>query len=216
MLDWHPFLLNLFNEHLEIVRRLGELHQGAQTHDPWGALKEFFAYCENEIQKQHNLKEELVLFPAMSSKAAIQAGGPLCMLYFDLHMANHPLDRSAAACGKKRTQPGPTNVPAHLRTFFEENTPVCIPTTDHLAAAELTLRANEILSGEQNENALRELKFLADVYVDLMKGHFEKENNCLLPMCHSILSVDDLNECARRWADGVQEQPIELPQFKQR
>lgn len=216
MMDWHPFLIELFNEHVEIARRLDELNQGAQKHNPWSALKEFFTYCENDIEGRHNLKEELFLFRAMSGKAAIQAGGPLCMLYFDMYLANHPLDRSAAACGKKRTHPDPKNVPAHLRTFFEENTPVCIPTTDHLAATELTSRAKEILSGEQNENALRELRFLASVYIDLMKGHFEKENNCLLPMCHSILSVDDLDECARQCADWVQEQPIELPQFKQR
>jgi hypothetical protein len=216
MRDWHPFLIELFNENAEIVRRLEQFKRASEGSQPWNALEDFFAYCEHEIEGRSNLKAELFLFPAMSGKAEIRAGGPLCMLYFEMHLANHPLDRSAAARGTKRTHPGPANVAKHLRGFFEQNSPVCIPTMDHLAEAELTQRANEIFGGERNPQTLRELKFLADVYLDLVKKHVEKENNCLLPMCHSILSLDDLDECARRCADWDQEQPIELPQFKQR
>lgn len=216
MMDWHPFLLEFFNEHIQILRRLEEFKRDIDGPQSWDALKDFFAYCENEIAGRHNLKEELFLFPAMSGKAEIRAGGPLCMLYFERHLAHHPLDRSAAASGKKRMQPNPGNVPEHLRGFFEQNSPVCIPIMDHLAEGELTERANELLAGEPNQDALRELKFLSDVYMDLVREHFEKENNCLLPMCHTILSAGDLDECARQYAKWVQEQPIELPQFKQR
>lgn len=216
MLAWHPLLLEFFNEHLKILGRLDEFKRDIKGPQPWAALKDFFAYCEGEIAERHNLKEELFLFPAMSGKAEIRAGGPLCMLYFERHLANHPLDRSAAASGKKRTHPSPSNLPPHLRGFFEQNSPVCIPIMDHLAEAQLTSRANEILGGEQSQGALRELKFLADIYMDLVKEHFEKENNCLLPMCHSILSAEDLDECARQFAQWTQEQPIELPQFKHR
>lgn len=191
MLIVHPYLLEIRAEHSRILAMLKEL-MGRSDHG-----REFFAYCADYVHRVNFECTERFLFKAVFSKAGVQSGGPMCMLYFDQHLSSPSLDRAAKACSRRRLQLDTNNVSESVRPFYEINSPVCIPMEDHFACREIVAKACDLLHDEANESNQHELRFLMIVYYDILKTNFEKEDNCLLPMIQELVSSEELT----RWAD---------------
>ena len=195
----HPYLLAIQAEHGLILRTLADLMKREDL------VSGFFAYCANYVDRSYFERIERFLFQAIHDKSGIQAGGPMCMLYFDQHLNHRSLDIAAKFTQRRRFQPDSTNVPAHLREFYQNNSPVCIPTEDHFACREIVAKAQELLAAAPNETNSRELVFLSNVYFDILKLNFEKKNNCLLPMSQTLLAPDELTTWAARAAQWTAE-----------
>jgi hypothetical protein len=158
----------------------------------WEACRQLVHFIQAEIEEGQDLPEELWLFSALASKAQITAGGPMCMLYFGMHLASHPFERVSKFTGKV-FRPTAKSVSAHLRDFFEQNSHVCIPIGDHLACRHLREHMQSILVSEKSEAAFNEFAETVRIYFEIRKQHFEKEDNCLLPMTMALLSTDELD-----------------------
>lgn len=182
MSELHPFLQSFRDEHAAIKKDLNLLLDA----ENWS---EFFSRAR-ELVPPHEMREEKFLFAALATKIEIRAGGPMCMLYFDLHTSNPPLARAATICGQRQIQLGPKNVPAHLKEFFEENLPVCIPLQDHFAL-------EQILNASVNASPA-DLSYLAVTYFSIMSLHFEKEDQCLLVMCSQIISDQEWDSWSKK------------------
>jgi len=172
MSELHPFLQSFRDEHAGIKNELKALLDAENWRD-------FFKRAR-ELVPPHELREEKFLFPALATKVEVRTGGPMCMLYYSMHSSSPPLARAASICGQKQIQPNPKNVPEHLKEFFEENLPVCIPLQDHIAL-------EQILNASVTADPA-ELSILAVTYFSIMSLHFEKEDCCLLVMCAQIVS----------------------------
>lgn len=177
--DLHPFLEEFRREHARVLARLAEFMMKSD----W---PEFFRSAVTEIHCGIEKREELFLFSAIATKAEIKTGGPLCMLYYDMHTASPPLLQAAAICGTKPVDPrsAPTS---QRKRFYELGSPVCIPIEDHLALEQIVNHASEAARGPE------EMGKLAAVYFQLLKRHFEKEDNCLLPMSQGLLTGPELD-----------------------
>ena len=169
MVTLHPFLNQFKEEHATFLEHMAQL----QAAGDWPA---FFAYSRAVIA-QHEKREEQLLFNAIARKAEISAGGPLCMLYYDLHIAHPPLTRAAAVCNQ------PKWIPKHI----DAGSPVCLPIEDHMALEQITTHA--LVPGRQR----RELETLATIYLSILRVHFEKEDNCLFPMSQHLLSTGEMD-----------------------
>lgn len=193
--ELHPYLVSYRVQHARILSFLNglmdQIENGDGDRDK--LLKTFFAFAAEKACGNQSLREEMFLFNPVSEKSNIRAGGPLCMLYFDMHLSSPPLERAARACGRARSQPTAGNVPEHLRDLYERNSPACIPAEDHQALA-------EILDYSQ-ACPPKDLLFLAVIFLDMLKLHFEKEDNCLIPMCHSLLTPEEWDLWAAKSAE---------------
>lgn len=174
-MDLHPFLQEFRGTHVRILEDLGIL----QAQKDWPA---FFNYCADSVHADHERREELFLFSAIASKAEIHAGGPMCMFYYDLHMQCPSLARAAMICNEPRRQP------------VQMDIPICIPLQDHMALEQILKKAT------RERAAPEHLEILAAVYIDILKVHFAKEDNCLLPMSQSLLTSEELDLCHARCA----------------
>lgn len=195
----HPYLLEIRAEHSRILANLKELMERSDHG------REFFTFCADYVHRVNFECTERFLFRAIFSKAGIQSGGPMCMLYFDQHLSNRSLDRAAKFCARRRFQPAPSNVPEHIQEFYTINSPVCIPLEDHFACREILAKAEELLREVDNESNQRELQFLTNVYFDIVKNNFEKEDNCLLLMCQDLLSPQELTAWAEKAAQWTRD-----------
>ncbi len=199
--ELHPFLEAFRHDHVELLTHLsGHLNHVLGARDSAAeiaALRGFFNYAAGELHMEHKLREELFLFPAVAQKSLIRGGGPLCTLYFDRHLKQPPLARAASVCGRPRSSPSAKNIPDHWRWFYEMQSPTCIPLEDHLAEKEILDFARGALATPA-EGMLPEIRFAAHVYFDLLKGHSQKEDNCLIPMCHSLVSYTEWSEWSMR------------------
>lgn len=176
----HPFLENVRTEHARFKADL-------KSHLDMKEWALFFDYARTQVSPFEK-KEERILFTAVARKAGIRAGGPHCMLYFDLHLSERPLDRVAQATNQKRFRATPENVSEHLRSIVAENSPLCIPLEDHFAM--------EAILEAIKSSSEKEYEFLAFTYFNILTLHFEKEDRCLLSMCQTLLSNDELDGLA--------------------
>jgi hypothetical protein len=191
----HPYLSSYRIQHARIFSFLSGLMDQIENGDGDQAnlLKMFFAFAAEKACGDQSLREELFLFNPVSEKSNIRAGGPLCMLYFDMHLSSPPLERAARACGRARSRPTAANVPAHLRDLYERNSPACIPAEDHQALSEILRHAETCPP--------KDLVFLAVIFLDMLKLHFEKEDNCLIPMCQTLLTSEEWDFWAAKCAE---------------
>jgi hypothetical protein len=178
-IELHPFLLEFKMEHARILAGLSAL----MARGDW---PQFFRYATENVLNGVEKREELYLFAAIAAKAEIRSGGPMCMLYFDLHTSSPPLLQAATMCDEPVQNPRAAP-PPHRVPFYESGSPVCIPIEDHLALEQISRHA-EKAAGDTHR-----LSILGTVYFQILKLHFEKEDNCLLAMSQSLLSNEELD-----------------------
>lgn len=179
----HPFLESFRKEHAENFEALKRLKLA-------GDWTGFYRYCRQEVLETNEKREELFLFPAIAAKAEIRAGGPACMLYYDLHLSEAPLLNAAMACDE------PPLVPSKIanairKPFYDAGSPVCIPIEDHMAL-------EQILNRAERESDPAQLDFLSAIYMRIFRSHIEKEDNCLLLMSQSLLDTAEWDSWAQK------------------
>lgn len=172
----HPFLENFREEHAQILRALNSCVQERN----WS---EYFKIAREQVFDRHEQREEIFLFPAIATKREIRSGGPMCMLYYDMHTQSPPLKRAAVICDEPLIVARENGAP-HLKEIFESQSPACIPIEDHMAMEQILKKA---------ERDKASLELLATVHLAILKIHFEKEDCCLLPMSASLLGAEEMN-----------------------
>lgn len=167
------------------------------------------SFCSQFIEDNHHLKEEELIFKKVQDHPRLQEGGPLCVLYFDLHMAYSPVDR-AVELSKKLNQAMVFQISPHLKDLYAKKTPLNIPIEEHEAGKFLLSLAEDILAfssgGSLLENpsamqglqlsteAIDALQQIFKLYTEIQVSHFEKEEGCFLKMVCHITSKEEQDE----------------------
>ena len=182
----HPYLEHFRIRHAQILASLADFLR----------LKDnqfsYFTCCQ-KILDPFLKQEEQTLFLAISAKANITAGGPLCMLYYEQHQNSPSILRAESICGITIPKPSPETVDEAQWSFFEVNSPVCIPILDHIACSNIVKSALPLLNRSIGPKSASTLLHLATIHFDILKLNFEKKDNCLLPMSQQLLSEEEMN-----------------------
>jgi len=179
----HPLFTHLINEHKKITFYLNNLHvsdSSIRTQLNW--LWEF-------AEMSHHRKEEVLLFSTMAEKSRIAEGGPLCTLYFDLHMSDPPTNKCHQLIGvHPATEP-------HQQEIIAKNSPLRIPLDEHRSGKEILkflISHWSTLEDKKKEN-------LIEQYKTLSLQHINKEESCFFHLCSDLLSLDEANLILERW-----------------
>lgn len=194
--------LILSQEHQYILKRLAQearpllaiIDEKSFSSSPienWANLKinwvHLLQFCIDEIETNHHRKEELFLFSAVRDNPKIRAGGPMCTMYFDSYMFFTTIKVAQALALKITGQEFLPIWTEDLQLDRNSNSPLTIPGEDHEASRLLLRVAQQIL---EKEPSLKEHLFLNEIlqlYIEIQKNHFQREENCFFPMCKNLL-----------------------------
>lgn len=84
----HPLFDRLIQEHRFIESLIEQTKQTTQQ-EMKSLLKKIYAINE----KQHHVFEEKFLFKKAAENEKIREGGPYCVLYYNQHVSNPPIER---------------------------------------------------------------------------------------------------------------------------
>lgn len=192
----HPLINRLIQEHRLIEGLIDQVKTSNSQHEKKIILKKI--YSMNELQ--HHLFEEKLLFQYASEKEKIREGGPYCVLYYDQHVSNPPLERIEIRLQKKISKR------SHQINFYKNQSPVCIPIDEHRAGEAILkhLLVNfEHLSKNEVETYFNEYAFI-------QKQHFKKEEGCFFCMISHLLSAKELDEILALWPPLVDDDNVEV------
>lgn len=181
----HPLINRLIQEHRLIEKLIDQVKQTVSKQEKRRILVKIFAI--NEIQHHHF--EERLLFKKAAEKEKIREGGPYCVLYYDQHISNPPIERIEKRINKKIT------LKAHQIDYYKNHSPVCIPIDEHRtgeAIIKYMILNFEKLTDNEFENYFNE-------YTIIQKQHFKKEEGCFFCMISNLLSVSELDELLVLW-----------------
>lgn len=198
----HKTLLKLFDTYLSGCSDLASSDLAS-----WRSL---IIWCSENLENNHHRKEEEFIFSAVRADPRIRAGGPLCTLYFDQQMIYSSLklaQKTVKSVTEQQLEPVWTE---DLKSDQISNSPLTIPGEDH-EAGRILLRGAEILLEEEEktptlnqpasvEGAAKQaaLRKVFSVYRDIQVSHFQREENCFLKMCKTLLPAERWQEISER------------------
>lgn len=178
----HPLFIQIISEH---QRHMDLIQQAVTVGDKKNILDQLWSEIENE----HHLKEEQLIYPILFQKKKLTEGGPFCTLYFDEHIMNRPSE-----IVKKITDHDPSWLDHQI--FYKENpSPLNIPLEEHRSTREILMHLI------QKRNQMQDSEFLVgfENYVRLLKHHNAKEEKCFFRVCAQCLSQSELDGLFSGW-----------------
>lgn len=197
------FVLRLQDEHELFLKTFDRLFAFAASQPNWRETVEALAeFCRSFLEDFHHWKEEELLFPILARDPRIHAGGPECVLHYDLQMRSPPREFALKICETLGVELPPTSRnPLHLR-WRQEHSPILIPVEDHEAGRILLDGLDVVLlDSEAKVNALR----ILEAYRDLQGRSVRKENGCLFCLARTLVPGET-------WKDLESREPSWLPE----
>lgn len=161
--------------------------------------RDFIVWCFENLENNHHRKEEEFIFSAVRADPRIRAGGPLCTLYFDQQMIYSSLKLAQKTVKEVTGHQLEPQWTEDLKTDQANNSPLTIPGEDH-EAGRILLRGAEILL--EKEEPGQALKLIFKVYRDIQLSHFQREENCFLKMCKTLLPPERWQEISKQILAG--------------
>ena len=186
----HSFFELLRQDHKSILDKLATLGEAPVP-------KESVQWLWDHAEIMHHEKEEKILFNSLLEIPQVNAGGPLCMIYFDQYIMNSPLERA-----KARTKSMPA-IEEHQQKIFDQASAMRIPVNEHRAGKEILrylLQKWDALTGSEIADLLREYK---DIQID----NINKEENCFYYMCATLLKPGQADDLHNRWTKNELDLP---------
>lgn len=167
----HPLFDLIVKEHREIKKVAYELESNAE-------LKSLLL----EKLCAHHAVEENVLFSQLSKHPQIGEGGPMCTYFFDAQITSPPILRAESLTGM------PLTVPPELSELWNSQSPLKIPTGEHLA-----------LQHTLNFCSAKNFSETSNLFKQLMEDNFKKEEECLFHVCSRLLNEGQLDKIYENW-----------------
>lgn len=178
----HPLFLQIKDEHDQIRLLVNEYKENPSELSLLNKIEQL-------AELEHHTKEEHLLFTHMLNFEVVNSGGPLCMLYLDDYIMNHPIETCKKLTG---TEP---NIGDHLKEFFDRGSAMRIPINDHLGGKSILKYLIENF-----ENFSTEMRnSLFHHYQKIQFTHMEKEENCFFYVCANFLTQSSADEIYRKW-----------------
>ncbi|MFM6930217.1 MAG: hypothetical protein ACKOX6_17230 [Bdellovibrio sp.] len=175
----------------KIIQNLRSQHQQLLTMlDDGTDLLSIIQFVENE----HHSIEEQELFPLIASHPLLKEGGPLCTFFWGMEMDLKP--KSGAEDILKNLYTNGFVGQKDTRSFpwLPEHTPLQIPMGEHFLNHELSYAICELSKNPDTPVAQKFLEPLKTEYIKLLRGHIDKEDNCLFILCEKILNATSMSE----------------------
>ena len=179
----HPLFLQIRQEHDQIRLLLKEFEAGGYRD------LSLLTKIENFAELEHHAKEEHLLFTHLLNFEVVNSGGPLCMLYFDDYMLNHPIETCKKLVG---VEPAPE---PHLHEFFNRGSAMRIPINDHLGGKTIL---RYLIQNFENFTEEKRKSFFTS-YQKIQTFHMEKEENCFFYVCANFLTQSSADEMYKKW-----------------
>jgi hemerythrin-like domain-containing protein len=182
-----PFLRELKEDHTLILNVVNFISAFAK--DPSLDLQtasQLVEFLEEYVGGYHHRKEEEILFPFLHSINGVKTGGPLCGLFMQYFLQGNPT-QSLLRDGKNRFGHKQSET---IRDIFRSKSFLTIPLEEHLAGH---------ICIEQMKHGLHELQKYSNKnillnafgkYVELLRLHIRKENECLFVMADEAVAAE--------------------------
>lgn len=181
----HPLIDRLKTEH----QLIEELINQAKSENDHKRQKILLKQLYHINETQHHFNEETLLFAKTSEKEKIREGGPFCVLYYDQHISNPPIEKVEKLIHKK------IQIKSTQQNFYDRRSPICIPIDEHRAGEALL---NFIIL-EHDHLSISEIDSLLYEYQNIQKQHFKKEEGCFFCLVNNLLTVAELDEILALW-----------------
>jgi hemerythrin-like domain-containing protein len=178
----HPLFLQIKAEH-DHIRSL--IHQYNTSPEPLTILKKLELFAELE----HHTKEENLLFAHLLNFEAVNSGGPLCMLYLDDYMLNHPIEIYKKITGRE------PEIDDRLKEFFVKASAMRIPINDHLGGKMIL---HYLIENYENLEKEKRTQFFK-AYQSIQDIHMQKEENCFFFLCANFLTQSSADQIYQKW-----------------
>lgn len=184
------FLEKLIHEHKVFRASFDSLFRLAEEERSQPALRALEILCHDFLSNFHEAREELLIFPYLRKDPRHQAGGPECLLHFDLYLANRPLTRAAKACETVGIQASEAEWVRGTEEDKKNNSPLCIPYEDH-EAGRIIMRAIQSLPVGAGDCEIFDKKLkLFEAYDAIQRPHCKREEGCFFFMCRDLISKE--------------------------
>lgn len=178
----HRFFELLRNEHRQIEDYLKLL--GASDNN-----KACAEWLWLNAEMLHHSKEEMILFNYMADKKAVNSGGPLCMVFIDNYILYPPLEKCRKITG---------NIPeleGHQQKIFDLGLTMRVPINEHRAGKEIL----RFTLAHWNELQINDRRANLKTYIDIQRGHIDKEENCFFYLCANLLTAEEADRLFLQW-----------------
>lgn len=141
----------------------------------------------------HHWKEEEVLFPLIQANVPLQRGGPQCTHFMTFKLFNDPTSWIFREAEKRKMN---TSMPEKYLPYKAVNSPLMIPLEEHLAgdlAIQMAWQELDLVKKNQ-KNSSHLLSVILQKYVDLLRIHSKKEDDCLFILADQFLNEDQQKE----------------------
>ena len=182
----HPLFEIIKSEHRLIEAALQKINSKEILRSDIEWLWEF-----TEIK--HHQKEELILFQTVSENPRISEGGPMCALYFDLQMADSPIERC-----QRVTQQIP-KIEEHQKRYFDQSSPLRIPVNEHRSGKEILRH----MLASWTQLKTEEIFCLLEEYKYIQLNHILKEESCFFHLCANLLNPSQADQMLAQWKDTI-------------
>lgn len=185
----HAFFETIRAEHRLIEESLLRISSIELKNESKENLRSHVEWLWNFVELKHHYKEELILFQIVSDNPRISEGGPMCSLYFDLQLADSPVERC-----QRLTQQVP-KIEEHQKRYFDQSSPLRIPINEHRSGKEI-LRCTLDKWNELNVDKI--LHFLEE-YKYIQINHILKEESCFFHLCANLLTLSTADQMLAQW-----------------
>lgn len=181
----HPLFALLIEEHKVIVGLLEKIDLCQSKEELKKLAQDLWDFAE----LKHHHKEEVLLFKQIYLNPKTREGGPMCGLFFDFHMAEKVKEKI-----EKITQK-PLSEEDHQVDIIKSQSPLNIPMEEHRSGKDLL----RFILDSFSKMDLESLKKFMKSYEKIQINHFQKEENCMYPMCASLLTVAEADLIYEKW-----------------
>jgi hemerythrin-like domain-containing protein len=185
-------LISFFkNEHAVLLSRFEKHFSLAKFSYDWGSL---YSICKSQFEENHHAKEERFIFDAVKNNSKIKSGGPLCTYFFDFHMTNPSLRRALEATMELTDLNLEPEWSPQMKGIRDLNLPLVIPGEDHEAGRIILRGIENLISRESSAQIQTKIEKLFEIYIEIQKEHFDREENCFFKMCADLIPPEQWNQ----------------------
>jgi hemerythrin-like domain-containing protein len=181
----HPLFQVLMEEHKKILSKLAQIDLSPRR-DQWLPLLDEIMQL---IEMDHHFKEEKLLFSRIYMNPKINAGGPMCSLFFDFHMSEKIKEQVECITST------PLMIEPHQEDILKTHCPLTLPIEEHQAGKDLLKYIIKNMTHLKD----KEISQYLSLYKQIQFSHIQKEENCLYHLCSNLLTSQEADEILELW-----------------
>lgn len=167
-------------------------------------LQQVLAFFVKYTDVYHHAKEEELLFPAADKQGIVtQQGGPKCSLFYGMFTENNSLNHTLAdVAAYKQDLPVYSAKPC-VQQLIDKNSPLKVPLSEH-EVGHYSVQLMKAEVGQRIETSDWDKALFLKVayrFIQMLRGHIRKEDECLFLALKQSFSTEVALECSKKFED---------------